>query len=120
MAQEFFPERRATPRARMHVSCAWGATEDTPRSGTVTSLSRGGCFLQTKAVTVAEGQPMHLKLWLPSYRWLPLAGTVIYHRERVGFGLKFAGLTAAAAAALDRLVADPPQEEAEAGGVEES
>jgi hypothetical protein len=32
---------------------------------------------------------MHLRLWLPEGQWLPLQGTVLYHMERVGFGLTF-------------------------------
>lgn len=52
---------------------------------------------------------MYLKLWQPIYAWLAVAGTVLYHMEGVGFGLKFAGLTEEEEAALDRLVAEPPQ-----------
>lgn len=76
----------------LSASCTFGSTEDTPRSGTVTSLSHAGCFVKTRA-WAERGLKMFIKIWLPGGGWLPLRATVIYHMDKVGFGLAFEGLT---------------------------
>ena len=78
-------------RVRASISCIFGATAEATRSGTVTSLSGAGCFVRTTAYST-KGQTMHVRLWLPEGRWLPLQGVVIYQLEGIGFGLVFAGL----------------------------
>ena len=83
---------RESRRIKTSLSCNWGVTEDCPRSGTITSLSLKGCFIQTKAAVV-EGQALYMNCWLPSRRWFPLRGQIIYHLPRVGFGLTFTDLT---------------------------
>lgn len=85
-------KQRESRRIKAALSCNWGVTEDCPRSGTITSLSLKGCFIQTKAAVV-EGQALYLNCWLPSRRWFPLRGQIIYHLPRVGFGLTFTDLS---------------------------
>ncbi|HEX8071700.1 MAG TPA: PilZ domain-containing protein [Pyrinomonadaceae bacterium] len=80
--------QRETRRIKTNLACNWGATEDCPRNGTITSLSAKGCFVQTKAA-VSDGMALYLNCWLPSQRWLPLRGQIVYHLPRVGFGLAF-------------------------------
>jgi hypothetical protein len=70
------------------LSCAFGATPDTPRSGIVTSIGLKGCFVKTKAL-VTKGQQLFVRVWMPENRWLRLRGTVKYHTDRVGFGVTF-------------------------------
>ncbi|HYJ47785.1 MAG TPA: PilZ domain-containing protein [Pyrinomonadaceae bacterium] len=82
------PDTRKTTRVKTSMSCIFGVTQDTPRSGTVTSISVTGCFVKTKG-WATKGQKMYFRLWLPEGRWLPLHGTVIYHLETIGFGLLF-------------------------------
>ena len=82
------PDNRTNLRVKVFISCTFGPNPDTPRSGTVTSISVIGCFVKTKG-WATKGQRMHLRLWLPEGQWLPLQGTVLYHMERVGFGLTF-------------------------------
>ena len=82
------PEQRTNTRVILSMSCNFGPNKDTPRSGTVTSISVLGCFVKTKG-WATKGQIMHLRLWLPEGQWLKLKGTVIYHMERIGFGLTF-------------------------------
>lgn len=96
-------KQRETRRIKTSLSCNWGITEDCPRNGMITSLSRQGCFIQTKAA-VSEGQPLYLNCWLPSRRWFPLRGQIIYHLPRVGFGLRFNELTEAEAEMLEVLM----------------
>jgi hypothetical protein len=80
--------QRETRRVKTNLACNWGATEDCPRNGMITSLSSKGCFVQTKAA-VSDGMALYLNCWLPSQRWLPLRGQIVYHLPRVGFGLAF-------------------------------
>jgi hypothetical protein len=85
------------------LSCAFGPTPDTPRSGTITSIGPRECFVKTKAI-VMEGQVLHVRVWMPENRWLRLGGKVKYHMDRVGFGVIFHDLTEEQSADLARLV----------------
>ncbi|MDQ1612232.1 MAG: PilZ domain [Pyrinomonadaceae bacterium] len=84
--------RRDAERVKTALRCHWGLSEDSPRNGNITSLSHGGCFVQTTA-NAAEEQLIYLSCWLPSQRWLALRGRVTYHLSKVGFGLTFTDLT---------------------------
>ena len=86
-------DKRTNHRVKSFISCTFGPNSDTPRSGTVTSISVLGCFVKTKG-WATKGQKMYLRLWLPEGQWLPLQGTVLYHMERVGFGLTFDEISA--------------------------
>jgi len=79
-------------RVACALDCNWGYTEDTPRSGKITSLSLKNCFVQTKAI-VTEGQRIYVRCWLPERRWLFLNGTVKSSLERVGFSYSFGELS---------------------------
>lgn len=83
--------QRNAERVRTSIDCYWGLTPDCPRGGTITSLSAQGCFITTKAAA-SGGQTVYAKCWLPTGRWLPLRGTVLYHLARVGIGLRFTDL----------------------------
>jgi hypothetical protein len=108
-------KQRETRRVKTTLSCNWGVTEDCPRNGTITSISLKGCFVQTKAA-VSEGAKLFLNCWLPSRRWLPLRGQIIYHIPRVGFGLTFTDLSERDCEMLDLLLdyyeSDQPPEAA--------
>jgi hypothetical protein len=103
---------RKNQRIKTSISCIFGMTPDTPRSGTVTSLSLSGCFVKTK-VWSTNAPKMHVRLWMPTERWLPLQGTVLYHLDQIGFGLRFTDLTPEDETDLLTLIektedADPP------------
>ena len=74
------------------LSCAFGSTPDAPRSGTITSIGHKECFIKTKAIVI-KGQDLFVRVWVPENRWLRLSGKVKYHRDRVGFGVVFHGLS---------------------------
>lgn len=97
-------DNRQHPRVKVTWDCTFGADEDTPRSGKVTSLSVRGCFVKTKA-WVTRGQSIHVKVWQADWKWLPLRGTVHYHLEGVGFGMLFEDLGEEATDAIKRLAA---------------
>lgn len=90
-------------RERVTLPCAFGMSDDTPRKGTVTSLSVRRCFVRTKA-WAKDGMELHVKLWLPEERWLPLRAKVLYCMEKVGFELLFDSLTPEETDALRALV----------------
>jgi hypothetical protein len=97
------PNIRQNARVRVSISCIFGVTPDTPRSGTVTSISVLGCFVKTKG-WASKGQKMHLRLWLPDNCWLRLQGTVLYHLESIGFGLIFNEVSSDDESMLESLV----------------
>ena len=96
-------DARKKTRFLSELSCAFGPTPDTPRSGTVTSIGLKECFVKTKAIVI-EGQTLFVRVWTPENRWLRLSGRVKYHMERVGFGVIFHELTEDQIAELSRLV----------------
>src|SRR3954453_12175453 len=97
---------RKKTRFLSELSCAFGPTPDTPRSGTITSIGPRECFVKTKAIVI-EGQSLHVRVWTPENRWLRLSGRVKYHMERVGFGVIFQGLSDEQLADLSHLVEQP-------------
>ena len=96
-------EARKKTRVLSELSCAFGPTPDTPRSGTITSIGLRECFVKTKAIVI-EGQSLHVRVWTPENCWLRLSGRVKYHMERVGFGVVFQELSEDQLAELSRLV----------------
>jgi hypothetical protein len=94
---------RKKTRFLSELSCAFGPTPDTPRSGTITSIGLRECFVKTKAIVI-EGQSLHVRVWTPENCWLRLSGRVKYHMERVGFGVVFQELSEDQLADLSHLV----------------
>lgn len=80
--------KRDIKRVKTDLPCSWGLTDACPRNGKITSLSSRGCFVKTTAVTT-DGQTIFVNCWLPSRRWVMLRGSVIYHLEKIGFGMIF-------------------------------
>jgi hypothetical protein len=66
--------------------------ESLAQAGKFTNLSRGGCFIQTRA-DVRTDSTVVFRLRLPTDRWLRLQGTVAHTARRVGFGLRFTDLS---------------------------
>jgi hypothetical protein len=79
---------REKTRVKTDLGCSWGLTDACPRNGKITSLSSRGCFVKTTA-NADDGQTIFVNCWLPDRRWLLLCGTVLYHIEKIGFGLTF-------------------------------
>ena len=96
-------DARKKTRFLSELSCAFGPTPDTPRSGTITSIGLKECFVKTKAIVI-EGQSLHVRVWTPENRWVRLSGRVKYHMERVGFGVVFHELSEDQLTGLSRLV----------------
>ena len=84
--------KREMRRVKTDLHCSWGLTDACPRNGKITSLSARGCFVKTTATTT-DGQTIFVNCWLPERRWVMLSGKVIYHLEKIGFGMIFNELT---------------------------
>lgn len=110
---ETYPNKRENARVKVKLSCTFGPTEDTPRSGTVTSISSRGCFVQTRA-WAEKGARMFLRIWLPQRSWLLIPSSVLYHMDKIGIGLRFDELSAEDVEALRDLVEEKASEETSA------
>ena len=88
-------EKRRHQRARVSFPVDWGETPSCVNPARLTSLSVGGCFVQTKK-TAREGSVIFLRLLVaPEARNVlegVLMGRVLYVLEGVGFGLGFVKL----------------------------
>ena len=85
-------QRRKNPRIPFSLDVDWGETRACTQTGRVTSLSVGGCFIQTP-LEVAEGTPLFIRLLLaPGSERVSeglVRGEVLYHLPQFGIGVKF-------------------------------
>lgn len=85
-------QRRIHPRIPFSLDVDWGETRACDHTGRVTSLSVGGCFIQTP-LEVAVGKPLYIRLLLaPGSERVNeglVRGEVIYHLPQLGIGIKF-------------------------------
>lgn len=93
-----FVEHRKYPRARVSINLDWGTTSLCEFSGDkITSLSVGGCFLQTERVA-REGSPVYIRLLQMEGRKGVFEGVVRYRLQlsprhaQIGLGIEFADL----------------------------
>lgn len=80
-------ERRRHERVRVSVRLDWGETAYCVWHDRITSLSVGGCFIQSGR-EVKTGQKIYLRLWLRDGERI-LRGEIRYCLERVGLGVEF-------------------------------
>ena len=83
-------EKRRHERARVSINVDWGETAYCLWHDRITSLSVGGCFIQTERELKA-GHKICLRLWLRDGERI-LRGEVRYCLERVGVGVEFVEL----------------------------
>jgi hypothetical protein len=82
----------------------WGLTPKYEYHGKITSLSPGGCLLQTTAIQPLYGKAIHIRIPLPEHEWWEVRGEVLYYLRDVGFGVEFTALSGGDAATLTRLM----------------
>jgi PilZ domain len=70
----------------------WGLTEKYEYTGKITSLSHGGCLLQTFAIQPLFEKTIHIRVPLPDRDWWETRGRVLYYLREVGFGVEFSDL----------------------------
>jgi len=87
-----YKDRRKYPRIKYSLTVDWGETPACVNKGEVTTLSVGGCFLQTP-LEVAKGGLIFIRLLLApdssSVMEGMVWGRVAYHLPEVGLGVEF-------------------------------
>lgn len=87
-----FKDRRKHPRIKYSLNVDWGETPACVNQGQVTTLSVGGCFLQTP-LEVAQGGLIFIRLLLApesaSVMEGMVWGRVAYHKPGIGLGVEF-------------------------------
>lgn len=90
-------QRRINPRIPFSLDVDWGTTRACLQTGRVTSLSVGGCFIETQ-LAVAVGRLLFIRLLLaPGSERVSeglVRGEVLYHLPQSGIGIKFNKLPA--------------------------
>jgi Tfp pilus assembly protein PilZ len=83
---------RRHPRIVISIEVDWGETPACVHKGRITSLSVGGCFVQTP-LEVAKGKPVFIRVFLaPESERVTegmVWGRVAYHLPEVGLGVEF-------------------------------
>ena len=80
-------ERRADERVGVNLPTKWHGVTGV-HDGRVEDLSVSGCFVNTKGAADV-GEIVSLLIQLPSGRWLPLRGKVIFYQQLTGLSLSF-------------------------------
>jgi hypothetical protein len=94
----------------------WGLTPKCEHHGKITSLSSGGCLLQTDAVQPLFGKTIYIRVPLPERDWWEVRGHVLYYLRETGFGVEFSPFGDEDASTLRRLMQHhrehPPDDDA--------
>ena len=96
--------RRKVGRVTTDLPIEWGLTPRCEHHGKVTSLSRGGCLLQTEAIQPLFGKTIYMRIPLPEREWWEVRGEVLYYLREVGFGVEFNDLSDGDSATLNALM----------------
>ena len=85
-------DRRTEKRRDVCLDAVWEGKSGN-HDARVTDLSEGGCYVDSLG-EAQVGEVLAFKLQLPAGEWLELTGEVAHQTPPLGFGLKFANLTA--------------------------
>jgi hypothetical protein len=80
-------DRRSAPRARVNVAARW-AGEKSRENGTVTDLSRNGCFVLSGG-QVRVKELILLEISLPEQQTVHFWGEVVDEASEIGFAMRF-------------------------------
>jgi hypothetical protein len=86
-------DRRVEERVPLMLELRWESLSG-KRAARISDMSRSGCYVETIA-PVTVGELIRFEVQLPTGRWLPLIGDVVYQLPGMGFGLRFRNLTPA-------------------------
>ena len=96
--------RRKVARVPASLPVEWGLTPKYEYHGKITSLSNGGCLLETDAIQPLYGKTIYIRVPLPEREWCEVRGQVIYYLRDTGFGVEFSALGDEDTATLRRLM----------------
>ena len=82
----------------------WGLTPKYEYHGKITSLSNGGCLVETAAIQPLYDKTIYIRVPLPEREWWEVRGEVLYYLRDTGFGVEFSALNDKDAATLRRLM----------------
>ena len=84
-------ERRGEERVPLRLELRWESLSG-KRAARMSDMSLSGCYVETMT-PVTVGELIRFEVQLPTGRWLPLIGDVVYYLPGMGFGLHFRRLT---------------------------
>lgn len=84
-------ERRGAERVPLMLELRWQSLSG-KNTARISDMSLSGCYVETFA-QVTVGELIRFEVQLPTERWMPLIGEVVYHLPAMGFGMRFKGLT---------------------------
>lgn len=84
-------ERRRDERVPLALDVRWESLSG-KHSARISDMSLSGCYVEAMG-QVSVGEIIRFEVQLPTGRWLPLIGEVVYHLPAMGFGLRFRSLT---------------------------
>ena len=96
--------RRKIARVPASLPVEWGLTPKYEYHGKITSLSNGGCLIETAAIQPLYGKTIYIRAPLPEHEWWEVRGQVLYFLRDTGFGIEFNDLTGEDTATLRRLM----------------
>jgi len=96
-------ERRRNQRRKVLLEARWESLSK-HHPARVDDVSLSGCFVNTYG-PVETGEPVDLKILMPSGQWIAISGYVATYQNGVGFGMAFTDLTWENERALRELLA---------------
>jgi hypothetical protein len=91
-------------RVTASLPVEWGLTPKYEYQGKITSLSHGGCLLQTHAIQPLFDKTIYIRVPLPDREWWEVRGRALYYLRDVGFGVEFSDLSDEDASTLRQLM----------------
>jgi len=84
-------ERRRDERVPLLLDVRWEGLAG-KHDARISDISLSGCYVESLG-QVTVGEVIRFEIQLPTARWMPLRGEVVYHLPTLGFGVKFTSLT---------------------------
>ena len=84
--------RRKVVRVPASLPVEWGLTPKYEYHGKITSLSNGGCLVETDAIQPLYDKTIYIRVPLPEREWWEVRGQVLYYLRDTGFGVEFSAL----------------------------
>ncbi|MBD0371685.1 MAG: PilZ domain-containing protein [Pyrinomonadaceae bacterium] len=95
-------ERRGEERVPLMLDLRWESLSG-KHTARISDMSLGGCYVETIG-QVTVGEVIRFEVQLPTGRWMPLIGDVVYHLPGMGFGIRFRTLTEGQRQMIDSLL----------------
>jgi hypothetical protein len=84
-------ERRRDERISLVLDVRWEGLSGR-YAARISDISLSGCYVESLGLATV-GETIRFEIQLPTGRWMPLRGEVVYHLPNLGFGVQFTGLS---------------------------